>query len=210
MRLETSAYSCMGEIALHSEEFSLGAIFGIVQLDPSSLHVGQLVLVCSVPVYVSDDPWVFEVNEGVVNEELTGRQRMEDVKVSVLNPSMVEVGRRESPSMEGGGILTFSFVMYSYKVGVFPNAPIGNVLSCFCLSLFIEKDNGIKVGLSTIIPYPPFTRVVRVLEVTGKGGGKANRLGRGCGPGNSGLILRKMNGFITVNTVLAHIWFGEI
>ena len=135
---------------------------------------------------------------------------MENVKVSVLNPSAVEVGRGEGPSMKRSGILAFSLATYSHKVGVFPNASVRDVLGCFCLAFLIEEDDGIKVGLSTIILYPPFTQVVRVLEVTGKGGGKANGLGRGCGPGNSGLILCEMNRFVTVNAILTHIWFGEI
>jgi len=71
--LKASAYCCMSKIALHGKEFGLGTIFYIVQLDSLSLHVGQLVLVRLVPVHISDDPWVFEVDEGVVNEELTGR-----------------------------------------------------------------------------------------------------------------------------------------
>jgi len=200
----------MGEVMLHGKELGLSAILGIVQLNSLSLHVSQLILVRLVPVYISNDCWIFEVDEGIVDEEPAGRRGMENIEVSVLNPTMVEIGRREGPSMKGGGVLAFPFAAYSHKVSVFPNAPVRDVLSSLCLSLLIKEDDGVKVRLSTIIPYPPFAWVVRILEITGKGGGKVNGLRRGRGSGDSGLILCEADGFVTIDTVLAHIWFGEI
>jgi len=70
--LKMSTYYYMGEIMLHSEELGLGTIFSVVQLNSSSLYIGQLVLVCLVPMHVSDNPQVFKVNESVVDKELTG------------------------------------------------------------------------------------------------------------------------------------------
>jgi len=210
VRLKTSTHCCMSEIALHSEKLGLSMILSIVQLDSLSLHVGQLVLVRLVPMDISDHPRVFKVNESVVDKEATSRGRVEEVEVSVLDPSMVEVGRGKGPSMEGGRILVFSLAAYSYEVSVFPNAPVRNVLSCFCLSLFIEEDNGIKVRLSTIIPYPPFARVIRVLKVTSERRSKANGLRGGCGPSDRGLVLCEASRLVTVNAVLTHIWLSEV
>ena len=210
MRLETSAYCHMGEIVLHSEELSLGVVFSVVQLDPLLLQVGQLVLVRSVPMYVSNNPWVFEVNKSIVNEEPTSGRRVEDVKVSVFDPGMVEVGRGEGPSMEGSRVLAFSLATYPYEVSVFPNAPVRNVLGRFCLSFFIEEDYRVEMGLGPVIPYPPFTRVVRVLEVTSKRGSKTNRLRWGCRPSNHGLILCEVSRLVTINAILTHIWFSEV
>ena len=135
---------------------------------------------------------------------------MENIEVSIFDPSVIEIGGREGLSVEGNRVLVIALALHSYKISVLSDASVTNVLSCFGLSLFIEENDGVEVGLSSIIPYPSLTRVVRVLEVTSKGRGKANGIGRGRGPSDSRLILCKANWFVTVNTVFAHIWFGEV
>jgi len=89
----------MGEVPLHCQKLGLSVIFGIVQLHSSPLHVSQLVLVCSVPVYVRNDPWVFKVDEGIVDKEAASGRGMKNVEVSVFDPSAVEVGRGEGLGM---------------------------------------------------------------------------------------------------------------
>jgi len=71
VRKEASTDCCVSEVLLHREELGLGAIFSIGKLHFASLHVFQLNLVCPIPVYVSDYPRVFEVNQGVVDKETT-------------------------------------------------------------------------------------------------------------------------------------------
>jgi len=68
---KTSADCCVSEVPLHCKELGLGAVFSIGELHSTSLHVFQLILVCPIPVYVSDYPRVFEVNQGVVDKETT-------------------------------------------------------------------------------------------------------------------------------------------
>jgi len=51
---------------------------------------------------ISDDPRIFEVNEGVVNKESTSGQGVEDVEVSIFDPDTVEIGRGEGLSVKGG------------------------------------------------------------------------------------------------------------
>ena len=185
-------------------------VFCIVQLNPSLLNISQLILVHPVPVYVCNDPWIFKVNESVVDKKATSGGGMENIEVGVFDPRAIEVGRGEGPSVKGGGILVMPFVPYPYKVSVFPNDSIANIPSCLCLSILIEEDNGIEMRLSPIIPHPPFARVVGVLEVTSKGGGKVDRFGRGCGSGDSGLVLCKVHWLITVNAIFAHVRLGEV
>ena len=117
---------------------------------------------------------IFEVEKGVVNKKVAGRQGVEDIKVGVLDPRAIEVRGRKGSSMKGGGIFVIPLVSHFYKVSVFPNTSIANIPSCFHMSLFVEEETRVEVGLSSIIPYPPFTRVIRVLEVTSKRGGKTN------------------------------------
>jgi len=71
MREKTGTNCSMSKVSLHCEELGLGTILGIGKFHFSSLHVFQLNLICPIPVYVSDYPRVFEVNQGVVNKKAT-------------------------------------------------------------------------------------------------------------------------------------------
>jgi len=71
MREETSADRCVSKVLLHCKELGLSAVFSVGELHSSPLHILQLDLVCPIPVYVSDYPRVFEVNQGIVNKETT-------------------------------------------------------------------------------------------------------------------------------------------
>ena len=112
--------------------------------------------------------------------------------------------------MEGGRVLAIALASHSYKMSVFSNAPVTNVLSCLRLSFLVEKYDGIKVGLGPIISYPPFARVIWVLEVTSKGGSEADGLRRGRGSSDGRLILCEVNWFITVDTIFAHVRLSEV
>ena len=135
---------------------------------------------------------------------------MEDVKVSVLNSSSVEVGRGEGSGMKGGGVFPIALATNADKMSVFIDTPVADVLGGFCLSFLVKEDDGIEVRLSTVIPYPPFARVVRVLKVASKWGGKANRLRGRSGSGDSRLVLSEADRFITINTVVIHVQLSEV
>ena len=161
-------------------------------------------------MYVSDDPRVFEVDQGVVNKKAASRRGVEDVEVSVFDPKAVEIGGGERSSMERGGVLAVTFASYAYKVSVFVNTPITDIPGGLSESFFVKKDDGVKMRLSPVILYPSLTRVVGVLEVTSQGGCKPNRLRRGGGSGDSGIVLGKADRFVSVDTIFAHIWVNEI
>ena len=55
-------------------------------------------------MYISDDPWVFEVDQGIVDKELIGGQGVEDIEISVFDSSAIEIGRGECLSVEGGRV----------------------------------------------------------------------------------------------------------
>ena len=161
-------------------------------------------------MYVSDDPRVFEVDQGIVNKEAASRRRMEDVEVSIFDPKAVEVGRGERSSMERGGVLAVTFASYAYKVSIFINTPVANVFGSFGKSFFVKKDDGIEMWLSPIIPCPPLTRVVGILEVASQGGCKPDRFRRGGGSRDGGIVLGESDRFVSVDTVFAHIWIDEV
>ena len=158
----------MSEVSLHHKELGLGAVFGIGKLHSMLLHVFQLDLVCPIPVYIGDYPRVFEVNQGVVNKEATSGRGVEDVEIGILDSSSIEIGRGEGLSMKGGGVFPIALTMNTDKMGIFVDASVTDILGGLCLSLLVKKDNRIEVRLSSIIPYPSFTRVVRVLKVASK------------------------------------------
>jgi len=164
----------MGEISLHCKEHTLGAVFGVGELHSTPLHVLQLDLVCPIPMYVSDYPRVFEVNQGIVDKEVTSGQGMENVEVSVFDSSPVEIRRRKGLSMKGGGILLIALATDANKMSVFIDASVADISGSFCLSFLVKEDDGIKMGLSAIIPYPAFSRVVGILKVASKQGSKVN------------------------------------
>ena len=95
-------------------------------------------------------------------------------------------------------------------MGVFVNAPITDILGSLCLPFFVEEDDGVEVRLSAVVPYPPFARVIRVLKVASKWGGKVNRLRGGSGSGDSGLVLSEADGFVTVDTIVIHVQLSEV
>ena len=53
-------------------------------------------------MHIGDDPRVFEVDKSVVNKKAASGRGVEYIKVSILDPDVIKVGRRESSSMKGG------------------------------------------------------------------------------------------------------------
>ena len=95
-------------------------------------------------------------------------------------------------------------------MSVLTDAPIADIPSSLCLSFLVKENNGVEVRLSSVVPYPPLTRVVRVLEVTGKGGSKADRFRRGSRSGDSRLVLCEACWFVTIDAVFTHIGLSEV
>jgi len=135
---------------------------------------------------------------------------MKNVEISVFDPNTVEVRRREGSSMKGGRVLVGTLLSNTDKVSIFVNAPIANILGSLYLPFLVEENNGVEVGLSAIVPYPPFTRVVGILEVAGEWRGKVDRFRRGSGSGNGRLVLGKADRLVTGDTIVSHVWFGEV
>ena len=135
---------------------------------------------------------------------------MEDVEIGVLDPCSIEIGRGEGSSMKGGGVFLIALATNADKMSIFIDTPVTDISGGFCLSFLVKEDDRVEVRLSTVIPYPPFARVVGVLKVASKWGGEANRLRRGSGSSDSRLVLGEANRFITVDTIVIHVWLSEV
>ena len=135
---------------------------------------------------------------------------MEDVEVSVFDPNAIKIWGGEGSSMKGGGILAMTLAPYAYKVSIFVDASIAYVASCLSESFFVKENNGVQVGLSPIVPDPPFTRVIGVLEVASQGRCEANRFGGRGRSSNGGVVLSKTKRLVGVDTIFAHIGVNEV
>jgi len=135
---------------------------------------------------------------------------VEDIEVGVLDSSSVEIGRGEGSSVKGGGIFPIAFVTNADKMSIFVDAPVADILGGFRLSFLVKEDDGVEVRLSTVVLYPSFARVIGVLEVASKWGGKVNGLRRGSGSGDGRLVLSEADRFVTVDTVVIHVWLSEV
>ena len=161
-------------------------------------------------MHISNYSRVFEVNEGVVDEDSISGQGVEEPEVSIFDPNAIEVRRGEGSSVKGCGILTSAFATDADKMSVFVDTLVANVLGSLCLSFLVKEDDRVKMGLSPVVPYPPLTRVVGILKITSKRGCDADRLGGGSGSGDGRLVLGEVNGLIAVDAIVGHVWLGEI
>ena len=130
---------------------------------------------------------------------------MEDIEVSVFDSSPVKIGGGEGSSMKGSGVVSIALAMNADKMSILVDTSVTDISSSLRLSFLVKEDDRVKVRLSTIIPYPPFARVVRILKVTSKWGGKTNRLRRGSGSGDGRLVLGKADRLVTVDTIVIHV-----
>ena len=161
-------------------------------------------------MYIGDDPRVFEVDQGIVDKEAASRGRVEDVEVRILDPNAVEVGGGKCSGVKRGRVFAVALASYSYKVSVLSNTPIRDIPSRLRLSFLIEENDGVEVGLSSVISYPPFSRMVGILEITSEGRGKPDGFGRGSGPSDSGVVLGEADRFVRVYAVVVHVGIDEI
>jgi len=135
---------------------------------------------------------------------------MENIEIGVFDPSSVKIGRGEGSSMKRGGVLSIALAVNADKMSVFVDTPVADIPGHFHLSFLVEEDDGVEVRLSTVIPYPPFARVVRVLKVASKWWGETNGLRGGSRSGDGGLVLSEADGFVTVDTVVIHVRLSEV
>ena len=78
---ELGANGGISEVLFHHAELALSTVFPSVKFNLLALYCLEFILMCLIPVDISNNARVFEVNNGIVNEELGGRGWMEDVKV---------------------------------------------------------------------------------------------------------------------------------
>jgi len=89
---ELSANSGTSEVSFHHAELALSTAFPFVKLNLLALYCLKFVLVCLIPVDISDNARVLEIYDGIVNEKSRGGGRVKNVEVIIFDPRTVKVG----------------------------------------------------------------------------------------------------------------------
>jgi hypothetical protein len=87
---------------------------------------------------------------------------MEGGEVGVFDTRIVEVGVRECVCMQSHAVRSVTFLVAALNCHTIANRDILNIMSNFCLSLLVNKDELIVPRVSIIILHPAVTRVIRI------------------------------------------------
>ena len=208
VRGKSDVNGSMGEVALYHVELALGTFFPSVKLDSLALYRLKFALVCPIPINVSDNTRIFEVYDGVVDKKLGGGRGVKDVEVVILDPRVIEIGRRVCACMKGDGVFGISPLTNSYNVSVNSNLSEGDVLHYFVLPVLIEKDKGVLLCITTVVLTPSRSWMVRVIKLFGELGNVGDGA-RSRGKGDSGIVHGEPDWFIVLNIFLQHVTFNS-
>jgi len=198
---ESGADGSMSKMALHHTQLALSTIFPFVKFNSLTFDCREFALVCLIPIDVSDNTGVFEVYDGIVDEESRGRGRVEDVEVIVFDPRTIEIGSGMSTCMEGDRIFRVAALASPYKVSVNPNLSEGDVVCHLILTIFIKEDKRVLLRITTVVLAPSGSWMVRVLKLMSelRDVGNGARCG---GEGDGRVVLSEPNWFVVLHVVV--------
>jgi len=168
VRDKSGANSCVSEVAFNHVEFVLSITFSFVKLDSLALYRLELILTCSIPINVSNNPRILEIYDGIVDEKAGGGRWMEDVEVVIFDPRTIEVGSRMCSRIKGNGIFGIATLVSPYKVGVDTNLSKGDIMCHLVLTILIEEDKGVLSRITAIVLAPPVSWMIWVIELFGE------------------------------------------
>jgi len=195
------ANSGASEMSFHHAELALGTIFPLIELDSLALYRLEFTLMCSIPIDISDNTGILEINDGVVNEESGSRGGMENVEVVIFDPRAVEIGGRVCTCVEGNSKLGVTPFASSYKVSVDPKLPESDIACHLILPVLVEEYKWVLLRITAVILAPPSSWMVWVVKLLSKlrDVGDGTRCGR---EGDGGVILSEPNWFVTLHVVV--------
>ena len=154
VRDKSGANGGIGEVALYHAKLALSVFFPSVKLDSLVLYRLKFILVCPIPINISNDTRVFEVYDGIVDEESGGGRRVEDVEIVILDPRAIEIGRRVCACVKGNRVFGVSPFTNSYNMSVNSNLSEGNVSHYFVLPILVKEDEGVLPRITAVILTP--------------------------------------------------------
>jgi len=151
---ESGANSSVSKMSFHHAELALGTIFPLVKLNSLAFYRLEFTLMRLIPINISNNTGILEIDDGVVDEELGSGGGMENVEVIVFDPRAIEVRGGVCTCMEGDRKLGVTPFASSYKVSVNPNLPISNVARHLILPVLVEEDKWVLLCITAVILTP--------------------------------------------------------
>ena len=198
---ELGADGSVSEMVLHHTQLALSATFPSVKFNSLAFYHLEFTLMHPIPVDISDNTRVFEVYDGIVDEESGGRGRMEDVEVIVFDPRTIEIGSGMCACMEGDGIFRVAALASPYKVSVDPNLSEGDVACHLILTILIEEDKRVLLHITVVVLTPSGSWMVQVIKLLSELRDVGN--GARCrGEGDGRVVLSEPKWFVVLHIIV--------
>ena len=198
---ELGVNSSISEVPFHHAELRLSVVLPLIELNPLALYRLEFALMRPIPIDISDDTRVLEIDDGVVDEESGSRGGVENVEVVILDPRMVEIGGGMCMCMKGDGEFRVAMLASSYKMSVDPNLSEGDVACHFILAILIEEDKQVLPRITTVVLAPSGPWMVWIIKLLSKlrDVGNGTRCG---GEGDGRVVLSEPNWFVVLHVVI--------
>ena len=198
---KSGADSSISEMLFHHIELALGTVFPLTELNSLALYRLKFTLMRSIPIDVSNNTGILEIDDGIVDEESGSGGWVENVEVVIFDPRMVEIGSRVCMCVKGNRKLGVTPFVSSYKMSVDPNLPKSNVACHLILPILIEEDKWVLPRITAVVLAPSSSWMIWVFKLLSKLGdvGDGTRRGR---KGDGGVIPSKPNWLVILYVVV--------
>jgi len=199
----------VSEMVLYHTKLALSIVLPSIKLDSLALYHLELALMRPISINISDYARVFEVYNGIVDEESRSGGRVKNIEVVIFDPRAVEIGRGMCMCMKGDGVLGISLFANSYDVSVNPDLSKSDVLCNLILPILIEEDQRVLPCITTVVLAPPSSWVVRVIKLFSELGNVGNGARSG-GKGDGGVIRSESDWLLALNVIVQHVPLNSV
>ena len=109
---------------------------------------------------------IWEMQEGVIYYGTVRGRGMKDAKISVTRGGAIEDCMREGTSMKGGSISRGELQSFPLQRDTISNGMIPDEFRNFLFPIFVDKDEGIVAGITSIVFMPSFSRMDEFFLIT--------------------------------------------
>jgi len=162
---ELGANGSVSEVLFHHAGLALSIAFPSVELNLLALYCLKFILVCSVPIDISDNPRILEIYDSIVNEELGCGRGVKNVEVVIFDPRSIEIGSRVCTCVKGDGVFGITLLADPYDMSINPNLPESDIACHLILSILIEKDKWVLPCITVVILALSGSWMVRVVKL---------------------------------------------
>jgi len=198
---KSGADSSVSEMSFHHTELALGTVFPLIELNSLALYRLEFTLMRSIPINVSDNTGIFEIDDGVVDKESGSGGWVENVEIIIFDPRAIEIGSRVCTCVKGNRKLGVTLFASSYKMSVDPNLPESDVACHLILPVLVEEDKWVLPHITAVILTPSSSWMIWVFKLLSKlrDVGDGARRGR---KGDGGVIPSKPNWLVILYVVV--------